>query len=112
MSVRFLSFTGGVIVFRNKIYMFNKKNFIRNFLSVILIFYVLFILGEQQIDISSNSERLASINSDIENRIVEIESLKEKLRLINTKEYKEKIVRERGLLVYPNEVVFIDPLEQ
>ena len=58
-----------------------------------------------------NNEKLAAVNSEIADKLAEIELLKRKLEMINTKEYKEKIVRERGLLVYPSEVVFVDPLE-
>lgn len=101
----------GVFTVGRKIYTFNKKNFVKNFLFVLLVVYVFFVLAEQQSYINSNREKLSSINIEIDDKIAEIETLKRKLEMINTKEYKEKIVRERGLLVYPSEIVFIDPLE-
>ncbi|MFZ2331171.1 MAG: septum formation initiator family protein [Atribacterota bacterium] len=73
---------------------------------LILIFYITFIFSEKYARILEMKSYLAELEYEIDNLERDTELLSEKIDLLNTTQYIEKIAREELDLVKPNEIMF------
>ena len=90
----------------------DKKRLFAVSFAFILCVYVIGLFCLQQMDINHNRIAIAEIDTEIlaeQNRCDELQRQKS---LIDTPEYKERVARERGGLVRPDEIIFVDPLEK
>ena len=82
------------------------------FSAVVLVFcYVIYLFISQGATIRANASRINGINQQLEDALVRGERLKAEREIIDTAEYKEQVARERGGMIMPDELLFIDPLE-
>ena len=73
---------------------------------LILIFYITFIFSEKYARILEMKSYLAELEYEIDGLERDTELLSEKIDLLNTTQYIEKIAREELDLVKPNEIMF------
>ncbi|HNR65759.1 MAG TPA: septum formation initiator family protein [Atribacterota bacterium] len=73
---------------------------------LILIFYITFIFSEKYARILEMQSYLAELEYEIDDLKRDTELLSEKIDLLNTNQYIEKIAREELDLVKPNEIMF------
>lgn len=89
----------------------NGTRFLKVVLCFALCVYVGWVFLGQQIDSNANVRKIADIDGKIAVAEQEYADLLHQKEISDTPEYKEKIARERGGLVMPGEIVFIDPLK-
>lgn len=83
---------------------------IKIILAFCVVLYVGWTVVNQQIDMAHNANRLADYNQKIAIQIDQSEQLNKKKELVSTPEYMEKIARERGGMIMPDETLFVDIL--
>jgi len=90
---------------------FNKARFIKFLLFTAGIFYVVQTFFSQELAQAENAQRITDINSKITQNETKYQELNDQKSIIGTPEYIEQVARERCGLIYPDEIVFIDPLK-
>jgi len=85
-----------------------RKNLYKRILYLIIIIYVLYIFIDQQKTLNSYKKSQEYYTNQLNSQIAYRESLTKTKLNINSKEYIEKIAREKLDMYLPNERVYID----
>ncbi len=85
-----------------------KINKIMNLILIMFIIYAIFIFINQQTKLNAYSKDISYYSTQIEELKEEKEDLEATQENVNSKEYIEKVAREKLEMYLPNETVYID----
>ncbi len=85
-----------------------SKNLYRIILIILIVFYVVFTLVNQQKTLNEYSKDSEELSQKIEDEKTEKEELAKKKDDVNSLEFVEQTAREKLDMYYPNERVYID----
>lgn len=85
-----------------------SKKFYRIILIILIVFYVVFTLVNQQKTLNEYSKDSEELSQKIEDEKTEKEELAKKKDDVNSLEFVEQTAREKLDMYYPNERVYID----
>ncbi|MDR1100764.1 MAG: septum formation initiator family protein [Clostridiales bacterium] len=74
------------------------------------VFYAGYLFIMQSFSMSRNEAQLEKINEEIQAAEVKHEELVSQQTMLNSPEYKEEVARKRDGLVMPDEIIFVDVL--
>ena len=89
----------------------NKSRLVNFLIVCAVLCYVIYVFTAQGTQAAANEIKISDLESRIELANAEHERLLTEREMADTPEYKEHIARERGGLIMPDELMFIDPLE-
>ena len=89
----------------------NKSRLVNFLIICAVLCYVIYIFTAQGAQIAVNASKITDLKTKIESANAEHGRLLTEREMADTPEYKEYIARERGGLIMPDELMFIDPLE-
>lgn len=85
-----------------------KINKMMNLILIVFIFYAIFVFVNQQSKLNTYSKDISYYSTQIEELKEEKEELEATQENVNSKEYIEKVAREKLEMYLPNETVYID----